>query len=152
MSDKILFTNCKIGYRNFKGEQTKYNRSGDRNFVIFLDPDLAEELARDGFNIKYPKTRDDISEEDDLRLPFLKVVVKYGVSQPTAVLINGATKSAQRLTEDTIDVLDDIDIEECDIEINPYHWKTPDKEGISAYLSKIYVTQKADYFSNKYGI
>lgn len=150
MNNKLILQNVKIGYRNFKGEQKKYNRAGDRNFVIFLDNELAEQMSQDGWNVKYPKERDDI-EGEDYRMPFIKVNVSFKQYRPTIVLINGSTNNPTRLNEDTVDILDDIDIQSCDIEINPYHYSVPGKEGINAYLSKLYVTQEANYFTDKYG-
>lgn len=150
MKNKLILQNVKIGYRNFKGEQKKFNRAGDRNFVIFLDNDLADQMSQDGWNVKFPKERDDIEGEDH-RLPFIKVNVSFKQYKPSIVLINGSNQNSTRLNEDTIDILDDIDIQYCDVEISPYHYNVNGKEGINAYLSKLYVTQEANYFTDKYG-
>lgn len=141
----LKIENARIGFRNFAGAASTYNKAGDRNFVIFLEHDLAKELEADGWNIKWPKIDPD---KDIKRDPHLPVSLKFNVVPPKVVLINGNTQT--RMTEDTVSALDYAEIENVDIIINPYHWEVNGKTGVKAYVKTMYVTLVVDEFYDKY--
>ena len=55
-----------------------------------------------------------------------------------------------RLDEETISVLDDIDIRSVDLDIRPYDWDVNGKSGRTAYLQSIEIIQEIDRFAARY--
>lgn len=141
----LQIDDARIIYRNFSGEATKYNRAGDRNFAVVIpDEDLAEELSRAGWNVKIKPPR----EEGDTPFMFLPVKVKFNDRGPNVYLRSG--KAMNRLNESTVGCLDDVDIVSVDLDIRPYDWEVNGKEGRTAYLQAIHVTQDVDRFEARY--
>lgn len=146
MANIIKCENAKIIFRNFAGKPTKFNsRGGVRDFAVILNPEDAEMLANDGWNIKYLKSRDE--QEDPT--PYLKVKVSFeGAFPPSIYMITGRKKTP--MTEDTIASLDYAEIENVDLTIRPYTYDVNGKQGIAAYLKNMYVTVVLDDFASKY--
>lgn len=140
----------RIGFRNFAGLEGRYNKKGDRNFVVFLEEEKAKELSDEGWNVKYPKTNDDIDPDEDTREAYLPVSLNYNGFPPKVIVI--ADGQASKLVEDEVDMLDYADILDVDIVINPYQWTVNGSSGIKAYCKAIYVTINTDAFESKYGI
>lgn len=134
-----------IIYRNFAGAPSKFNREGDRNFAVVIpDEEMADALIRDGWNVKIKPPR----EEDESPFMYLPVKVKFNSRGPAIYLKSGSRVNT--LDEESIDVLDDIDILGVDLDIRPYDWEVQDKVGRTAYLQSINVTQRVDRFAERY--
>ena len=141
----LQIDDARIVYRNFSGIGSKYNREGDRNFsVVIEDQDIADRLIEDGWNIKIRPPRD----EDDVPFMHLPVKVKFNERGPVAYLKSG--NNMIKLDEDSISCLDDVDILGVDLDIRPYDWNVNGKQGRSAYLHSICVTQEVDRFADRY--
>ena len=134
-----------IIYRNFRGEGGKFNREGDRNFAVVIPKqELADELRNRGWNVKIKPPKD----EEDSPFMYLPVKVKFNDRGPQVYLRTG--DRVNRLDEETISILDDINIRSVDLDIRPYDWDVNGKSGRTAYLQSIEVIQEIDRFAARY--
>ena len=79
---------------------------------------------------------------------YLPVKVKFNDRGPQVYLRTG--DRVNRLDEETISVLDDVDIRSVDLDIRPYDWDVNGKSGRTAYLQSIEVIQEIDRFAARY--
>lgn len=144
----VQIDEARIIYRNFAGAPSKFNREGDRNFAVVIeDQDIAEALAEKGWNVKIKPPR----EEGDEPFMFLPVKVKFNDRGPRVYLQNSlGGRNRVTLDEDTVGILDNVDITNVDLDIRPYDWDVQGKTGRTAYLQSICVTQEVDRFLNRY--
>lgn len=133
-----------IAFRNFAGKEDLYNREGDRNFAIILEPEVADSMLQDGWNVKYLRARD---EGDDPQ-PYIQVAVSYKNRPPKICMVT--SKGMTYLTEDEVEMLDWVDIETADCTLNPYDWSVNGKAGTKAYLQALYVKIEEDYLQAKW--
>lgn len=144
VNSNITIENARIGFRNFTGKESQFNRAGSRNFCIFLESDLASTLDKDGWNVKFLEPRD----PDEEKQAYLPVEVKYLNFPPKITIITGA--GSQILDEDTVNILDWAEIETVDLIVRPYNWELNGKFGVKAYLKTMYVTIIEDELAKKY--
>ena len=142
-TENLVIEGAKLIFKNFAGEESKFNRRGNRNFCVVLEQEDAMNLMDAGWNIKELNTR-----EDEAPLYYLQTSVSFDNIPPKVVLISGRTKTM--LDDTTIDTLDYAEIANVDLIIRPYHWEVNGKTGIKAYLKTMYVTVEVDEFAAKY--
>lgn len=135
-----------ITHRNFAGRGDQYNRPGDRNFSLIIPTqEMADDLIAQGWNVKIRDARDEGGEP----FMFLKVKVKFNDRGPAVYLKSGS--AVNRLDEDSVGMLDDIQISNVDLDIRPYDWTLADgSSGRTAYLQGMDVEQKLDRFAARY--
>lgn len=131
-------------FRNFSGEERKFNVKGDRNFCVEIPMDLVDELKDEGWNIKYLRPRN----PEDEPVPYMQVKVKFGDYPPNIFVISGKQKT--KIDEDEVDMLDWAEIENADVIIRPYNWEAHGNTGVKGYLKTMYVTVARDEFASKY--
>ena len=144
MPKNILIEDARILFRNFAGKAGMYNSEGERSFCVVVPFEQAEVLERDGWNIRWPKQR----EEDDGLEPFISVKVRFDNYPPTIVLMS--SKGKTKLDADSVEILDCADIGTVDAIISPYNYKMHGREGVTAYLKSLYVKIVEDELELKY--
>lgn len=137
--EHLIIKNAHIIFRNFRGEEGRYNRSGDRNFCVVIDdPDWAQQLREAGWNVRYLEPNKDYDEG----LYYLPVEVSYKKKPPRIVV--KTSKSRVEIDEDSIETLDYADILNAKLSVRPYYWEVNGKSGIKAYLKSLHVTLEED--------
>lgn len=150
VTENIKIENAHILFRNFSGRESKYNRAGQRNFCVYIDdPDLAQSLIDDGWNIRVREPR----EEGEAPRHYLQVTVSFDNIPPTVYMLTKRKKV--KLDEESIDTLDFAEIRNIDLTIRPYNWiiqegTKNEKSGVKAYLRTMYVIIDEDEFAEKY--
>lgn len=144
----FLVEDAQIIFRNFSGKESQYNREGDRNFAVILDPDLARQMEQDGWNVRYLQPRE--SDEGDIEelTPYISVAVSFKNRPPRIVLLTDGSRT--QLSEDMVETLDWADIRSADLIARGYEWAVGGKAGTKAYLQSLFVTIEQDALEKKY--
>lgn len=148
--ERLQIDNARITFRNFAGEATQFNREGDRNFALIINTqEQCDALIEQGWNVKIKPPR----EEGDEPFMYLPVKVKFNGRGPRIYLKSG--NSVNVLDEESISMLDEIDIRSVDMDVRPYDWvmfegTANEKTGRTAYLESLNVVQEIDRFGARY--
>ena len=141
----LQIDDARIVYRNFSGAESQFNRKGDRNFSIVIPTEeIADYLTSQGWNVKVKPPRN----EEDGPFMHLPVKIKFNGRGPNVWLVSGCKRV--KLDEESIGIIDDIDIAKIDLDIRPYDWDVNGKTGRSAYLHSMEVVQELDRFAARF--
>jgi hypothetical protein len=147
----ITFENANIGWRNMEGRAARFNSVGQRNFVLFLDEEVAQQLLADGWNVAWT-TADE--EHDRPARALTKVHVRFDVEAFPCTIIMITSNGRTRLTEETVGILDHVEIANVDLIVRPYFWTrdTDGESGVKTMLKTMYFTVLEDELERKYGV
>lgn len=146
--NSVVLENVELIFRNFTGKEGMYNREGDRSFAIKLDEATADMLTKDGWNVKTLRARPD--DEDQTPQPYLSVSVEYDKGRPPSVFMI-TSRGRTQLDRESVESLDDVDIEKADLILRPYDWNVNGNTGRKAYLQALYLTVNENPLELKYG-
>ena len=144
----LQIDNARIIFRNFSGRPSKFNKEGDRNFSLVIpSEEIADVLVNNvndmgiGWNVRIK----DAIEEGELPFMHMKVKVKFNDKGPNVYLVSGSNRT--KLDEESISILDNIDISSVDLDIRPYDGEVNGKPFRSAYLQSMELVQEIDRFA-----
>lgn len=147
--EPIVIEGAVIKFKNFTGEARQYNPAGQRNFVLCLPDELAQQLQAEGWNVKWkPGRHPEDPDEAQLavKVKFKELGDERG-QDPIAYLVQGRRKLA--LDGRTVGILDRLAPLNIDLIVRPYVWDINGNVGITAYLDEIYYTA-VEGLSSKY--
>ena len=79
---------------------------------------------------------------------FLPIKIKFNDRGPRVYLKTG--RNVNKLDEETVSILDNVDILSVDLDVRPYDWEVNGKEGRTAYLQSMQVEQEIDRFAERF--
>lgn len=130
--------------RNFRGlELGRFNKAGDRNFCIFLDPNQVDvhKLMEDGWNIKENQNPRDPQAEPTY---MLRVKVKYhpldsDLARLNPKIIKVTSKGELMVDEENVGDLDSDQIVKANLTIKGRWSESTTYTGVTAYLGMMVV-------------
>ena len=148
-------------FRNFEGRKSEYNPMGEKEFgVIIDDPELAQQMAADNWNVKTLTNRDGREylygikvDGDDLH--WVKIKVKYHKNngEPTnpPIIKIRTTNNEINYGEADLKELDTADLMNVDLKINISKRVINGKSITTGYLSLMRATMIDDnyWFGNR---
>lgn len=142
---KVTLEGVQIVYRNFSGVETQYNRAGMRNFAVVLNDEDAAVLKNLGWNVKTKPS----SREEGTFFNTLPVVVNFDKGRPPRVVLVGS-RGRTPLNAETVCLVDEVDLQFCDVILRPYDWNVNGTSGRKAYLQTLFAIILEDYLELKY--
>lgn len=144
---KLIYPNASIikfpPFKNFSGTRGKY--PGSTFSLIIDDPVLRDQLVDKKWNVRILAPRD----EDEKPIHFLPVAIRFGGRKDPEIYVKpGGNGKYTRFYDDTIGELDNMDLSDIDIVVNPYY--NADKDKVYGYLEVMYATKPTDYFYQKH--
>ena len=145
----FTFEDVNIRYKNFSGKGSDFNPEGRRNFCMDLDPELAEQMRQDGWNVKSKTFQMEDGTEETIW--YIKIMLSYKFEDSAPQIFRISGDNMVQLTEKSVSSLDWEEIEHIDLQITPYTWHRQNgMSGVTAYLKSMYVTVREDTLAKKY--
>lgn len=130
-------------FKNFSGAvKGRYDRPGERYFILDLEPDLAEQLRSQGWPVKIKPSKNDPTKI------YRNMKVKIGKREPS--IIQKSEVSMVQLKGDMLNNLDSIDIDHVDCTLQLTHNDNYDYDGNTVYLGGMMVYQRTNKYEAAY--
>lgn len=142
---EVMLENVRIVFRNFAGEKRQFNDEGKRNFSVVLDPEMADRLEKEGWNVKRKPPR----EEGDEEFCHLKITVNFASRKPPKIIMM-TSRSRTTLVEELAPLMDIAELDNVDLIFRAYDWDVNGNTGRKAYLKTLYATIHEDPLDLKY--
>ena len=146
-SEYVTIIGAKIESRNLAGRPTDMNPEGGvRSFVIRLDPDLANKLADEEWNVKISRQR--VLDDGTVLEPkqYIPVEAWYNNYPPKIYIISDGSNEKTLLDADTVGCIDKAAIKNVDITFKPWYWTYANRSGKKALVDEMYVTIDGNAF------
>ena len=139
--------------RNFGGKEKKdqitgrtVNSPGYRNFLLFIDEEIAEELKDHGCEVKYTK----VQGPNDVAMPYVSIIVSYYLKPVEVCMISNGVMTP--LDETRVYMLDNVDLKNMCIELEFGKEKTHlnGTKYVPLFAQKIWAEVIPSYFAEKY--
>jgi hypothetical protein len=142
-------------WRNFEGREEQYNAEGNRNFHVILPEDIAEEMIKQGWNVKSKPPQ----QEGEETFYYMKVKVSYKFKAPRLTTVSkkwDPKTNTQKLVrnllpEELVLTLDMFEFEKVDLILTPYSWgPIRGESGVTAYVKTGFFFVKQDALEERY--
>lgn len=142
----LNINDARIVNKNFAGIEKQYNPAGKRTFCVILDnPEEAQRLSEQGWNIRILKPTDEFPEGGYM----LPVEARFG-DYPPVIWVRKGEGAPVQLEEAAVGELDRMWITKASMRVSGSEWE-PGK--IKAYLRELYadleVNTMAEAFFNR---
>lgn len=150
----VTMYGVRLLFRNFRGEEGKFNEEGERTFAVLLDPETASAMARDEWNVKYLNPRDE--EEEENPQAYLPIRARWDKGRPPTIYVithhDDEMYKRGPLEESEVEMLDWAELINVDMIVKPSRWNIEGtgKSGVKAYLTSLYATIEEDPLQAKY--
>lgn len=154
-----MVDNAQLIWTNFAGNETSMNRGGKRNFNwVIPDPELAQQLAAMGLNVRHRSIRDgvdgeefdhlkiDISYETDKGIPIEEINPEW---VPQVYLVD-ENDYLTLIEKEGLGELDGKIITYALFEFRLYNWTYGNKTGVSAKLKRLFLRVKKDPLAGRF--
>ena len=152
MAEKFKIENAELPKwpTNFSGRVNDNNPHGYKTFCVKIsDPELAQLMAGDGYNIKHHDPREGYENDD---FDYIQISLSWAKFDPLVVMC-GSNGKQIRLNESNVSQLDDETILSLDVVVSPYHYRNKlGRSGVIAFAKELWVTIDDSYsFRDKHG-
>ena len=153
MSNKKTIRNAKVNptTAKFYGDVRKdKDKEGQRYFLIKLDPDDAEDMARDGWPVEWTNAKPEYPDYEPY--PYIKVHIKYdGFKKPSVYMVT--QNSRVLLNEETIEQLSGCYFEKVDVTVDNVYLKRFNRNAVYLDIGFFTIEPKElydEYFGPSY--